>query len=378
MTQVTGSQSMSSPIPMIEEPLGLQESPRTSDSLGRRSPVNNSTIQEDGGEYGERNYSETAQAAHEARRGSGGTRNRSRTIDCILGPPTDLGSTTRRRQNTSAFQSHDPASVNLVLPEGTKREIEEVSHKSGRGSLDGYPPPRKSSESAHGQRSRNGSVSWVKQTLGMNTHKQGDEEAGLTDVPQNRSRRSSKGEEAMRRSDEDDLHHDEVVDHLNVIDAEVSAGMYTRPVRRRIFLKLNIGWAFLLLVTYFQDTANAIMLPPIPALWKRKATISLPTTPAAAPTTTTDAAGNTIVDPGSTEDLLDTHVKDVLIKKQRSPKKEWFIRSMKGAWAFVKTPIGVITAIYGFLVVFWGAAIVLFLLGKCSLFLTAFRRPLDR
>lgn len=115
------------------------------------------------------------------------------------------------------------------------------------------------------------------------------------------------------------------------------------------------------------------MLPPIPALWKRKATISLPTAPAAVATTTNDAEGNTTVDRESTEDLLDTHVKDVLSKKQRSPKKEWFIRSMKGAWAFVKTPIGVITAIYGFLVVFWGAAIVLFLLGKFSLLERPFR-----
>jgi len=225
MTQVTGSQSMPSPVPMTEEPSGLHESPRTSDSLGRRSPANNVAIQEDSEEYGELNYTEATQAADDTRRGSSGTRNRSRTIDCILGPPVESGSTNRKRQNNSAFQSHDPASVNLVLPEGTKREIEEASHKSGRGSSDGYPPPRKSSESAHGQRPRNGSVSWVKQTLGMNTQKQGDEEAGLTDARQNRSRRSSKGEEDIRRSDEDDLHHDEVVDHLNVIDAEVSAGM---------------------------------------------------------------------------------------------------------------------------------------------------------
>ncbi len=34
-----------------------------------------------------------------------------------------------------------------------------------------------------------------------------------------------------------------------------------------------------------------------------------------------------------------------------------------GVWTFVKTPMGAFTAIYGFLVAFWGAAIVLFLLG---------------
>jgi len=34
---------------------------------------------------------------------------------------------------------------------------------------------------------------------------------------------------------------------------------------------------------------------------------------------------------------------------------------MQGVWSFVKTPLGVVTAIYGFLVVFWGTGIVFFL-----------------
>ena len=113
-------------------------------------------------------------------------------------------------------------------------------------------------------------------------------------------------------------------------------------------------------MTYLQDAANAIMIPPIPSLFKSKATITLDT-PSAKPTQA--AQQRRLSDPNapqgleseSTEDLLDTHVKDVLSKKKRSPKKEWFVRSMKGAWAFVKTPIGIITAIYGFLVAFWGA-----------------------
>jgi len=36
---------------------------------------------------------------------------------------------------------------------------------------------------------------------------------------------------------------------------------------------------------------------------------------------------------------------------------------LRGLWDFVKTPIGFITAVYGFLVAFWGAAIMLFLVG---------------
>lgn len=63
---------------------------------------------------------------------------------------------------------------------------------------------------------------------------------------------------------------------------------------------------------------------------------------------------------GSKEDHeLDTHVKNVLASSKRAKAK----RAARGFWAFVKTPIGAFTAIYGFLCAFWGAAIVLFLLG---------------
>jgi hypothetical protein len=56
---------------------------------------------------------------------------------------------------------------------------------------------------------------------------------------------------------------------------------------------------------------------------------------------------------------LDTHVKNVLASSKRAKAK----RAAKGFWVFVKTPMGAFTAIYGFLCAFWGAAIVLFLLG---------------
>ncbi|WWC93115.1 uncharacterized protein L201_008082 [Kwoniella dendrophila CBS 6074] len=56
---------------------------------------------------------------------------------------------------------------------------------------------------------------------------------------------------------------------------------------------------------------------------------------------------------------LDRHVKHILRQNRKDKAK----RMLKGLWTFVKTPMGFITAIYGFLVVFWGAAIVLFLLG---------------
>ena len=57
---------------------------------------------------------------------------------------------------------------------------------------------------------------------------------------------------------------------------------------------------------------------------------------------------------------LDKHVRHVLT---RTSKKEKAKQMLKGLWIYVRTPMGFVVAIYGFLVVFWGAAIVLFLLG---------------
>jgi hypothetical protein len=56
---------------------------------------------------------------------------------------------------------------------------------------------------------------------------------------------------------------------------------------------------------------------------------------------------------------LDNHVRRVLTSDRKAKLKQM----MAGLWVFLKTPMGIVTAIYGFLVVFWGAAIVLFLAG---------------
>lgn len=55
-------------------------------------------------------------------------------------------------------------------------------------------------------------------------------------------------------------------------------------------------------------------------------------------------------------DELDDHVRRVLAKKT---KKQVAKEVLKGLWTYVKTPMGFVVAIYGFLVVFWGAAIVI-------------------
>lgn len=53
-------------------------------------------------------------------------------------------------------------------------------------------------------------------------------------------------------------------------------------------------------------------------------------------------------------DLLDAHVENAV----KNGKKDKFRKIMKGVWLFLKTPLGVFVAIYGFLVVFWGAGLV--------------------
>lgn len=124
------------------------------------------------------------------------------------------------------------------------------------------------------------------------------------------------------------------------------------------------------------------MIPHIPSLWSRKPVVTLPETPSdeslADPESKSDSAPlnpDTLAVPEETtprrrsrsqsvasrsqlspDDALDRHVEHVLTKRDKLK------RAARGLWDFLKTPMGVITAIYGFLVVFWGAAIVLFLL----------------
>jgi hypothetical protein len=55
------------------------------------------------------------------------------------------------------------------------------------------------------------------------------------------------------------------------------------------------------------------------------------------------------------DDALDRHVEDVLARPSKLK------RTLRGVWSFLKTPMGIVAGIYGFCVVFWGAAIVFFL-----------------
>lgn len=123
---------------------------------------------------------------------------------------------------------------------------------------------------------------------------------------------------------EDDEHHhdDHVVDHLDVIDPQVAT------------------------VATLTNTANAILLPPL-SFYNRKPVVTLPRG------REPDAEGESVRT--ASTDELDRHVHDVLKRKNK------FRRVMKGVWAFLKTPLGIAFGIYGFLVVFWGTALVFFL-----------------
>jgi hypothetical protein len=124
--------------------------------------------------------------------------------------------------------------------------------------------------------------------------------------------------------EDDEQHHDDdVVDHLDVIDPQVAT------------------------VAALTNAANSILLPPF-AFYSRKPVFILPRSGR-----DQDLDGASVHT--ASTDELDRHVHDVLKRKQK------FRRVMKGVWAFLKTPLGILFGLYGFFVVFWGAAIVFFL-----------------
>ncbi len=188
-------------------------------------------------------------------------------------------------------------------------------------------------------------------------------------------------------SSSSDMHEDEVVDYLDVVDPEVAT------------------------VTALQNVGNSIFFPPIPKLYNRRPTISLPTAARAPPPSPSPEAeretregdiemgvAGSARDEGGFSGLrrvtsfaslvprrkkraapsteqerrkhirewaemdederneLDEHVHLLLTKKAR------FKRAMRGFGRYVRTPHGLIITVYAFSITFWGTAICLFLL----------------
>ncbi|SOV03835.1 uncharacterized protein UDID_03594 [Ustilago sp. UG-2017a] len=140
----------------------------------------------------------------------------------------------------------------------------------------------------------------------------------------------------------DDEHSAYLVDTLDVVDPGVSAAGHLS----------NIG--------------NSLIFPNIPGLYDRRPVIDLAAQEVDSKAAETEATlqleeGRHCSPRTSSQDQddlhLDAYVHELLTKRQK------FARAMQGVWAFLKTPVGVIAGIYGFLVVFGGAALVLFLVG---------------
>ncbi|TCD68204.1 hypothetical protein EIP91_011376 [Steccherinum ochraceum] len=125
--------------------------------------------------------------------------------------------------------------------------------------------------------------------------------------------------------DEENHHHDDIVEHLDVIDPQIAT------------------------VSMLTNAANSMVFPPL-SFYSRKPVIVLPSVQPRPQTALDIEKGNPVY-----EDNLDRHVEEVLRKRDK------FRRTMRGVWSFLKTPMGILVGIYGFLIVFWGAGIVLFL-----------------
>lgn len=117
-------------------------------------------------------------------------------------------------------------------------------------------------------------------------------------------------------------HHDDVVEHLSVIDNHIST------------------------VSNLSNVSNSIIIPNLP-IYNRRPIVTLPTL----------AEDDIANEKGkkATKDNLDRHVEDVLTNRRK------IRRALSGFWGYIKTPMGFFAFVYGFLCAFWGAAIVLFL-----------------
>ncbi|CAD6568158.1 MAG: hypothetical protein TREMPRED_004307 [Tremellales sp. Tagirdzhanova-0007] len=230
------------------------------------------------------------------------------------------------------------------------------------------------------------SVSMRSARRSPSSYRQGSVSSANRDAVRNGEREdSAAGPVSFDLPEEGSELHDEVVGMLDVIDDHVST------------------------VNHLQNMTNTLIFPQLPNLWTRRPEVALPEVssdkskiPDRGPNTasTLGASGfrarsstvsrlyppsgppsafqgkstsapideSAISSPSRADTLLeiegdhelDAHVKDVLKKDSKWEKTK---RIGRGVWTFVKTPMGAFTAVYGFLVAFWGAAIVLFLLG---------------
>ena len=139
-------------------------------------------------------------------------------------------------------------------------------------------------------------------------------------------------------------HHDDIVEHLDVIGASCRLvlgrrGLYCVPTDPQISTVSTLTNAMNAIVMYGshepRDAHVPYMLshrPPL-SFYSRKPVVMLPRTRKKRKKADDAEKGKEI----EHEDALDQHVEDVLRKRDR------FRRVMQGVWSFVKTPLGVCT-----------------------------------
>ncbi|KAG2077323.1 hypothetical protein BDR04DRAFT_1124923 [Suillus decipiens] len=214
-------------------------------------------------------------------------------------------------------------STYALLPARFDNDIEALPSRSltlrGQQSMGNIPRPttthnaQMDSTPGNKQRSRSHTTSGVSQT-DIPTHSQlGVRTPSIVE---------SAPEVQQSQQLDESVVHDDIVDHLDAIDPQVAT------------------------VSSLANAANSILMRvPPSSFYSRKPVIAL-FYPSGPQGYDVELAGNAQSESDDMDESLDRHVKDVLTGRSKVK----------------RTLQGIITGIYGFLVVFWGAALVLFLL----------------
>ncbi|GAA94930.1 uncharacterized protein L969DRAFT_83119 [Mixia osmundae IAM 14324] len=147
--------------------------------------------------------------------------------------------------------------------------------------------------------------------------------------------------------DAQDYHDRQEVELLEVVDHSVSTAAHLTNIGRSIGLPAGIP--------FLTTQSPAVAIP------QREDTV----TTVASKLPVSDRPEGPLPDASDKASIsssaadLDAHI----IASHKKTKKEKFRAIMKGVWAFMKTPLGIFVTIYGICVVFFGAALVLILMG---------------
>lgn len=187
------------------------------------------------------------------------------------------------------------------------------------------------------------------------------EKGGNLDIGRRRSRSLASRNRSVRSDDDDEHHYDEEV---QVVSPALRSQRRTAldALLRSCVLQLDVLDPAVSATTHLANIQagfwpNALCRQPVVELSSPspEAEHSEPLNPAA------DSRDDLI----DTEELdpLDSHLGKLLeVERRKARRKEQFRQTMRGVWAFMKTPVGVLATIYMLLIVVVGAALVLLLM----------------